>query len=188
MIPGLENAEFARLGGIHRNTFINSPKLLDSELRLKTAPYLRFAGQITGVEGYVESAACGLMAGRFAAAELQQEPAIAPPATTALGALLHHVTGGAEAATFQPMNMNFGLFPPLQGRVKKDARAQGYTSRALADLSTCTRSCVKYSSPLHLSQGFTDYRSKHENDVVITGYAISNSTQARTHYLCHTHG
>jgi methylenetetrahydrofolate--tRNA-(uracil-5-)-methyltransferase len=136
MIPGLENAEFARLGGIHRNTFINSPKLLDGELRLKTAPNLRFAGQITGVEGYVESAACGLMAGRFAAAELQQEPNIAPPATTALGALLHHVTGGAEAATFQPMNVNFGLFPPLQGRVKKDARAQGYTSRALADLST----------------------------------------------------
>jgi methylenetetrahydrofolate--tRNA-(uracil-5-)-methyltransferase len=135
MIPGLENAEFARLGGIHRNTFINSPKLLDGELRLKTAPNLRFAGQITGVEGYVESAACGLMAGRFAAAELQQEPAIAPPATTALGALLHHVTGGAEAATFQPMNVNFGLFPPLPGRVKKDARAQGYTSRALADLS-----------------------------------------------------
>jgi methylenetetrahydrofolate--tRNA-(uracil-5-)-methyltransferase len=136
MIPGLENAEFARLGGIHRNTFINSPKLLDGELRLKTAPNLRFAGQITGVEGYVESAACGLMAGRFAAAELQQEPNSAPPATPALGALLHHVTGGAEAATFQPMNVNFGLFPPLQGRVKKDARAQGYTSRALADLST----------------------------------------------------
>ena len=133
-IPGLANAEFARLGGIHRNTFINSPKLLDGQLRLKSAPHLRFAGQITGVEGYVESAACGLMAGRFAAAELLGEPYTPPPRTTALGSLLAHVTGEANAETFQPMNVNFGLFVPLEERVKKDARPQGYTSRALRDL------------------------------------------------------
>lgn len=133
-IPGLENAEFARLGGIHRNTFINSPKLLDKSLRLKSAPHLRFAGQITGVEGYVESAACGLMAGRFAASELLGEAPDAPPRTTALGSLLAHVTGEANAETFQPMNVNFGLFLPLTEKVKKDDRPNGYTSRALADL------------------------------------------------------
>ena len=163
-IPGLENAEFARLGGIHRNTFINSPTLLDGSLRLKSAPHIRFAGQITGVEGYVESAACGLMAGRFAAEEFfsgamgaggENAPADAPPrslhsgsrsfgathgsfnlppTTTALGALLNHITGGANAATFQPMNVNFGLFPALEGKVRKDGRPQAFTSRALSDL------------------------------------------------------
>ncbi len=137
MIPGLENAEFARLGGIHRNTFINSPVLLDNSLRLKSAPHIRFAGQVTGVEGYVESAACGLMAGRFAAEELLNEATNPPPRTTALGALLNHITGGANAATFQPMNVNFGLFEPLTGgRIKKDARPNAYTSRALNDLAT----------------------------------------------------
>ncbi len=133
-IPGLENAEFARLGGIHRNTFINSPRLLDAQLRLKSAPHLRFAGQVTGVEGYVESAACGLMAGIFASAELQGETIVTPPATTALGALMAHITGGADAKTFQPMNVNFGLFPPLTQRMKKADRPQGYTRRALSDL------------------------------------------------------
>lgn len=133
-IPGLENAEFARLGGIHRNTFINSPKLLDGTLRLKSAPHIRFAGQVTGVEGYVESAACGLMAGRFAAAELLGDAQSPPPRTTALGSLLAHITGEANADTFQPMNVNFGLFLPLEEKVKKDARPQGYTSRALRDL------------------------------------------------------
>lgn len=129
-IPGLENAEFVRLGGIHRNTFINSPTLLDGQLRLKSAPHLRFAGQITGVEGYVESAACGLMAGRFAAAELLGETAPPPPRETALGSLLAHVTGEAEAETFQPMNINFGLLPPLQGKVKKKERKEAYCRRA----------------------------------------------------------
>jgi methylenetetrahydrofolate--tRNA-(uracil-5-)-methyltransferase len=163
-IPGLEGAEFARLGGIHRNTFINSPTLLDGSLRLKSAPHLRFAGQVTGVEGYVESAACGLLAGRFAAEELLSpspyrgedgrgahgyvEPSLAPtqtlplqgrefdvpPRTTALGSLLAHVTGEANAATFQPMNINFGLFVPLTEKVKKDNRPGAYTSRALRDL------------------------------------------------------
>src|SRR5690242_17578624 len=112
-IPGLENAEFARLGGLHRNTFINSPLLLDGDLRLKSRPHLRFAGQVTGVEGYVESAAIGLLAGRFAAAELLGRPPAPPPPTTAFGALLGHITGGADARTFQPMNVNFGLFPDL---------------------------------------------------------------------------
>jgi methylenetetrahydrofolate--tRNA-(uracil-5-)-methyltransferase len=110
-IPGLENAQFARLGGLHRNTFINSPRLLDAQLRLKSRPSLRFAGQVTGVEGYVESAAIGLLAGRFAAAELLGAQAQLPPPTTAFGALLSHITGGADARTFQPMNVNFGLFP-----------------------------------------------------------------------------
>ncbi|MAR56581.1 MAG: methylenetetrahydrofolate--tRNA-(uracil(54)-C(5))-methyltransferase (FADH(2)-oxidizing) TrmFO [Rickettsiales bacterium] len=128
-IPGLENAEFARLGGIHRNTFINSPLLLDEQLRFKPAPHIRFAGQITGVEGYVESAACGLLAGRFASGEMQ-----IPPAETALGALLRHITGDANAKTFQPMNVNFGLFPPLEGRMKKADRPHGYTNRAKAAL------------------------------------------------------
>lgn len=110
-IPGLEKAEFARLGGIHRNTFLNSPKLLDETLRLKADPRIRFAGQITGVEGYVESAACGMMAGRFAAMERLGQKITLPPVTTAIGALLNHVTVGADEETFQPMNVNFGLFP-----------------------------------------------------------------------------
>ena len=134
MIPGLEQAEFARLGGLHRNTFINSPKLLDPELRLKARPHVRFAGQITGCEGYVESAAVGLMAGRFAAAEISGEASVAPPSTTAMGALLNHITGGADASTFQPMNINFGLFPPLGHKVKKKERKPAMAKRALADL------------------------------------------------------
>jgi methylenetetrahydrofolate--tRNA-(uracil-5-)-methyltransferase len=113
MIPGLERAEFARLGGLHRNTFINSPRLLDPSLRLKQQPRLRFAGQITGVEGYVESAAIGLLAGLFAGRERLGQALDAPPPTTALGALLSHITGSADAKTFQPMNVNFGLFPEL---------------------------------------------------------------------------
>jgi len=115
MIPGLEKAEFARLGGLHRNTFIQSPRLLDERLRLRSRPDIRFAGQITGCEGYVESAAIGLLAGRFAAAELTGAPMSPPPLTTALGALLGHITGGADAAGYQPMNINFGLFPPAEG-------------------------------------------------------------------------
>ena len=134
MIPGLEGAEFARLGGLHRNTFINSRRLLDRELRLKVMPHLRFAGQITGVEGYVESAAIGMLAGRFAAAEAKGEPAVAPPATTALGALLGHITHGADAASFQPMNINFGLFPPLDRPLKRAERKPAIARRALADL------------------------------------------------------
>ena len=114
-IPGLEKAEFARLGGLHRNTFIQSPKLLDRTLRLKSRPHIRFAGQITGCEGYVESAAVGLLAGRFAAAELLGRTVARPPETTALGALLNHITGDADADNYQPMNVNFGLFPPLEG-------------------------------------------------------------------------
>jgi methylenetetrahydrofolate--tRNA-(uracil-5-)-methyltransferase len=134
-IPGLENAEFARLGGIHRNTFINSPTLLDDQMRLKSRPNLRFAGQITGVEGYVESAAMGLLAGRLAAAELLGLPASAPPAETAMGALVSHITGGADAKTFQPMNVNFGLFPPIDakgGRRGRKLRYKAYTDRAKA--------------------------------------------------------
>ncbi|MCW3836866.1 methylenetetrahydrofolate--tRNA-(uracil(54)-C(5))-methyltransferase (FADH(2)-oxidizing) TrmFO [Sphingomonas canadensis] len=129
-IPGLENAEFARLGGLHRNTFIKSPELLDPTLRLRSAPHIRFAGQITGCEGYVESAAIGLLAGRFAAAELAGTAMAAPPVETALGALLTHITGAAEAETYQPMNVNFGLFPPITGRTKKADRKLLYTSRA----------------------------------------------------------
>src|SRR5829696_8900703 len=129
-IPGLENAEFARLGGIHRNSFINSPKLLDHELRLKSKPNIRFAGQITGCEGYVESAAIGLIGARFAAAEHKGETLPPPPPETALGALLGHITGGADAETFQPMNVNFGLFPPIPGRSKKADRKKMYTDRA----------------------------------------------------------
>jgi methylenetetrahydrofolate--tRNA-(uracil-5-)-methyltransferase len=121
-IPGLENAEFARLGGIHRNSFINSPRLLDHQLRLKSKPNIRFAGQITGCEGYVESAAVGILAARFAAAELRDETLPAPPPETALGAILAHITGGADAETFQPMNVNFGLMPPIEGRWKKADR------------------------------------------------------------------
>ncbi len=137
MIPGLENAEFARLGGVHRNTFLNSPRLLDGSLRLKAAPRLRFAGQVTGVEGYVESAAIGLLAGRFAGADRLGAELSRPPETTALGALLRHITGGADAATFQPMNVNFGLFPPPETggkKVKGRDRKRLYTSRAMADL------------------------------------------------------
>jgi methylenetetrahydrofolate--tRNA-(uracil-5-)-methyltransferase len=134
MIPGLEKAEFARLGGLHRNTFIKSPVLLDAFLRLKSEPRLRFAGQITGCEGYVESAAIGLVAGRFAAAEALGEQLEPPPPTTALGALLGHITGGAEAATFQPMNVNFGLFPPLPERVHKSVRKAAMAARARDDM------------------------------------------------------
>jgi methylenetetrahydrofolate--tRNA-(uracil-5-)-methyltransferase len=136
-IPGLENAQFARLGGLHRNTFINSPRLLDSQLRLKTQPHLRFAGQMTGVEGYVESAAIGLLAGRFAAAELMGAELQTPPVTTAFGALLSHITGGADARTFQPMNVNFGLFPelPKSARIRGKDRKQAMSTRALQDLS-----------------------------------------------------
>ena len=134
-IPGLQKAEFARLGGLHRNTFINSPQLLDATLRLKKAPHIRFAGQITGCEGYVESAAIGLLAGRFAAAERKGEPLAPPPLTTALGALLGHLTGGADASAYQPMNVNFGLFPPIEGRSKKADRKLLYTARARAALA-----------------------------------------------------
>jgi len=132
-IPGLEKAEFARLGGLHRNTFLNSPVLLDRQLRLKSAPHVRFAGQITGCEGYVESAAVGLLSGLMAACELAGTAWTAPPRTTALGALLSHITGDAEAETYQPMNINFGLFPPLHD-VKKKQRKEAYTARAKADL------------------------------------------------------
>ncbi|MCI2393231.1 methylenetetrahydrofolate--tRNA-(uracil(54)-C(5))-methyltransferase (FADH(2)-oxidizing) TrmFO [Aliiroseovarius sediminis] len=137
MIPGLENASFARLGGIHRNTFMNSPTLLDSQMRLKSRPNLRFAGQVTGVEGYVESAAMGLLAGRLAAAELLRLDLPDVPQDTAMGALIHHITGGADAKSFQPMNVNFGLFRPIDGlkggrRGRKD-RYKAYTDRAKAD-------------------------------------------------------
>ncbi len=152
MIPGLEHAAFARLGGLHRNTFLNSPKLLDAKLRLKADPRLRFAGQITGVEGYVESAAIGLLAGRFAAAGIKGQELALPPQTTALGALLAHITGGhvtdegAGARSFQPMNVNFGLFPPIAGEENPDgkrlkgaarglARKKALSARALADLN-----------------------------------------------------
>ena len=136
-IPALEEAEFARLGGIHRNSFINSPTLLDNQMRLKSRPNIRFAGQITGVEGYVESAAMGLLAGRMAVAEMTGKPVPVLPDTTAMGALVSHITGGAAAKTFQPMNVNFGLFPPLEGiksgrRGRKD-RYKGYTDRAKVD-------------------------------------------------------
>src|ERR1700761_9489946 len=139
-IPGLANAEFARRGGLHRNTFLNSPRLLDSRLRLKSASHLRFAGQITGVEGYVESAAIGLLAGRFAAAEALGRETAAPPPTTALGALLGHITGGADEKTFQPMNVNFGLFPELPPaevkarKIKGKDRKQAMAERALEAL------------------------------------------------------
>jgi methylenetetrahydrofolate--tRNA-(uracil-5-)-methyltransferase len=160
-IPGLERAEFARLGGLHRNTFLNSPRLLDVELRLKREPRLRFAGQITGVEGYVESAAIGLLAGRFAVAERKAVALLAPPATTALGALLNHITGGhvttidAGPRSFQPMNINFGLFPPLaeapkgengkrlRGKEKSAAKKNGIALRALSDLARWASDSVR---------------------------------------------
>ena len=136
-IPGLENARFARLGGIHRNTFLNSPTLLDGQMRLRSKPNIRFAGQITGVEGYVESAAMGMLAGRLAASEIKGDRLETPPDTPATGALITHISGGAEAKTFQPMNVNFGLFPPVEGlkggrRGRKD-RYKAYTDRAKAD-------------------------------------------------------
>lgn len=134
MIPGLENAEFARLGGLHRNTFLNGPLVFDQSLRLKAQPRLRFAGQITGCEGYVESAGVGLLAGRFAAAERKSETLRPPPADTALGALLNHITGGANAETYQPMNVNFGLFPAIDDRIRGKDRKKAYTSRAKAAL------------------------------------------------------
>lgn len=134
-IPSLQNAEFARLGGLHRNTFIRSPELLDPELRLKSRTNIRFAGQITGCEGYIESAAIGLLAGRFAAAEVLGETLTPPPVETALGALLGHITGGAEVETYQPMNVNFGLFPPIPGRTKKADRKKMYTDRARTALA-----------------------------------------------------
>ena len=133
MIPGLQDASFARLGGIHRNTFINSPTLLDNQMRLRSRPNIRFAGQITGVEGYVESAAMGLLAGRMAAAEILGRTLPPPPPETAMGSLIHHITGGAEAKTFQPMNVNFGLFPPIDakgGRRGRKDRYKAYTDRA----------------------------------------------------------
>jgi methylenetetrahydrofolate--tRNA-(uracil-5-)-methyltransferase len=151
MIPGLRAAEFARLGGLHRNTFINSPKLLDRQLRMKAAPWVRFAGQITGCEGYVESAAVGLMAGRFAAAEAKGESAIPPPVETAHGAILAHVTGGASAESFQPMNVNFGLFPPPPEGTKKNERKQALARRALAKLEEWKQP-VREASPVLVNQ------------------------------------
>lgn len=134
MIPGLENAEFARLGGLHKNTFINSPALLDECMRLKKHPHIRFAGQVTGVEGYVESAAMGLLAGCFAATEAKGKNIMLPPRTTALGALLAHITQNADAQTFQPMNVNFGLFPPITTVKGKRDRKLAYTERAKKDI------------------------------------------------------
>lgn len=133
-IPGLERAEFARLGGLHRNTFLNGPRLLDPTLRFAPMPWIRFAGQITGCEGYVESAALGLLAGRFWAAELAGSEPLPPPPETAHGALLAHVTGGALAESFQPMNVNFGLFPPLPPEIPKSARKRTMAERALRAL------------------------------------------------------
>jgi methylenetetrahydrofolate--tRNA-(uracil-5-)-methyltransferase len=170
MIPGLEHADFARLGGLHRNTFLNSPKLLDPTLRLKAMPRLRFAGQITGCEGYVESAAIGLLAGRFAAAERLGETPDLPLLTTAHGALLAHITGGhmetidAGPRSFQPMNVNFGLFPPLaqspsrgangerlRGAAKALAKRRALTARALADLESWTQ---RTAAPAHQAQTY----------------------------------
>jgi methylenetetrahydrofolate--tRNA-(uracil-5-)-methyltransferase len=157
MIPGLQNAEFARLGGLHRNTYLNSPSLLDETLQLKAMPRLRFAGQITGCEGYVESAAIGLAVGQFTASEYSGNPLRPFPTTTALGALINHITGGhietidAGPPSFQPMNVNFGLFPPvtfdknnldgkrLKGPEKSAARKRALTSRAAVDLDTWVR-------------------------------------------------
>ena len=144
-IPGLENAEFARFGGIHRNSFINSPKLLNNFLQLKIRPNIRFAGQVTGVEGYVESAACGLLAGLFAANDILKIESIIPPKTSALGALLNHITGGAESDCFQPMNINFGLFPPFVGKIKKQDKKSLYSQRALKDLNEWLKNEVEIS-------------------------------------------
>ena len=134
MIPGLADVDFARLGGIHRNSFINSPTLINSQMQLKSKPNIRFAGQITGVEGYVESAAMGMVAGRMAAAEILGQKLPPPDEDTGCGALLSHITGGADAKTFQPMNVNFGLFPPIDtvkgGRKRRKERYKGYTDRA----------------------------------------------------------
>jgi methylenetetrahydrofolate--tRNA-(uracil-5-)-methyltransferase len=129
-MPCLEKAEFARLGGNHRNSIINTPSLMDGELRLRSKPNVRFAGQITGCEGYVESAAVGLLAARFAIAELSGERSPPPPIETALGALLGHITGGANAEKFLPMNVNFGLLPPPPGRTWLADRIKAYTDRA----------------------------------------------------------
>jgi methylenetetrahydrofolate--tRNA-(uracil-5-)-methyltransferase len=145
-IPGLEDAQFARLGGLHRNTFIQSPKVLDPSLRLKVQPRLRFAGQMTGVEGYVESSAIGLLAGRFAAAERLGRASTPPPRTTALGALIAHITGNADAKTFQPMNVNYGLFPDMEpppgvkGKERGRAKKQAMSRRAIADLEAWLKS------------------------------------------------
>jgi methylenetetrahydrofolate--tRNA-(uracil-5-)-methyltransferase len=133
-IPGLEKAEFARFGGLHRNTFINSPRLLDERLRLKANPLVRFAGQITGVEGYLESAACGLINGVYTAAELAQVELPLFPQTSALGALANHITNGAESSSFQPMNVNYGLFPVVLGLKRGDDKKAAYSKRALEDL------------------------------------------------------
>ena len=145
-IPGLANAEFARLGGLHRNTFLNSPEVLDRQLRLKAAPHIRFAGQITGCEGYVESSAVGIVAGLMTAAELAGSDWSGPPRTSALGALLSHITGDAEADSFQPMNVNFGLFPPLHD-VKKKQRKEAYTTRAKADFGEWLASLDRVPEP-----------------------------------------
>lgn len=164
MIPGLENAKFARLGGIHRNTFINSPTLLDAQMRLKSLPNIRMAGQITGVEGYVESAAMGLLAARLWIAELSGSLAVPPPNTTAMGALLSHITGGADAKTFQPMNVNFGLFPPIDakgGRRNRKDRYKAYTDRAKSDWlswlqeTSSTASVAAWPSTETISHGST---------------------------------
>lgn len=137
-IPGLENASFARLGGIHRNTFINSPRLLDKTLKLKGRPNIRFAGQVTGCEGYVESTAVGLMAGRFAAAELSGQEIVCPPDVTAMGGILSHITGGADALTFQPMNINFGLLPPMDVRNERGKRVKGKEKKAAVSARALT--------------------------------------------------
>ena len=142
-IPGLEDATFERLGGLHRNTFINSPRLLDETLRLKNFKQIRFAGQITGCEGYVESAAIGLLAGRFAASEMKGQKIVLPPKSTAMGSLLFHITGGAFEQTFQPMNINFGLFPPLPQKVTKKERKPAQTKRALANINEWVNSTSK---------------------------------------------
>ena len=136
LIPGLENATFARLGGLHRNTFINGPLVLTRDLRLKNKPYIRFAGQVSGVEGYVESTSMGLLAGLIVAAERKGESLPLPPRTTALGALLAHITGDADAETFQPMNVAFGLFPPVPDHIRgKRNRKLAYTERAKTDFT-----------------------------------------------------
>jgi len=147
MIPGLENAEFVRLGGMHRNTFINSPELLDGELRLKMRPDLRFAGQMTGCEGYVESASIGLLAGAFAVAEMRGQTLPSPPTTTALGAMLRHVTKGTEAGGFQPMNINFGIFPPPEGKHKGRERKEACARRAMEDIHNWIISLDKLRMP-----------------------------------------